>query len=320
MPDRPLVSIVTPTLDQGQFIEHTLRSVRAQTYPNVEHVVVDGGSTDATLPLLRAAGDAGQIRWISEPDGGLYDAVNKGVGLTTGEIVAYLNSDDALLPWAVETAVAAFDTHPELDLVFGDGVKVDDDTGEQRLRLFPPFDRVRLAHYESLMQPAVFVRRRLLDRIGGFDAGMRYVADLDAWLRASAAGARIAHVDEVLAVERIHAARLSSARASVMAEENRAMRARHTGTPDPAPGRARAVRAHRAWLRWKWLRFLVAATFRPKRGPWSRFLREGGVTVNSRRIVSGQLPGRSSRLQKAVRSRMAADVLGVRPGTARQPA
>ena len=313
MPDRPLVSIVTPTLNQGRFIEHALRSVRSQTYANVEHVVVDGGSVDGTLDILRAAGDAGEIRWQSEPDDGMYDAVNKGVALTTGEIVAYLNSDDALFPWAIESVVSAFERRPAIDLVFGDGVKVDEESGEQRVRLFPPFERTRLAHHESLMQPAVFARRRLLDRIGGFDARMRFVADLDAWLRASEGGATIAHIDEMLAVERIHAERLSSAQAAVMDEENRAMRATHTGTVDDAAGRARAKRRHRAWLRWNWSRFLVAAMVRRKRGPWAHFVREGGVTVSPKKVVSGQLPGRSGRLQKAARSRLAADILDVHP-------
>lgn len=308
MKDSPVVSLVTPTLNQGQFLERTLRSVRAQSYPDIEHIVVDGGSTDGSLDILRRNGDAGNIRWISEPDRGMYDAVNKGLALATGEVLAYLNSDDAYLPWAIEAAMKVFDSRPDVDIVFGDGVKVEEETGVQRLRLFPPFDRVSLANYESIMQPAVFWRRRLLDRVGGFDAQLRYVADLDYWLRAAAAGATIEHLAEVIAIERIHAGRLSSAQEDAMAIENREMRARHAGADGGPAGRQRAAARYLRWHRWLWLRFLATSSVRTLPGPWHRFLREGRVSVHPRRILASMRP-RYSCLRNAVVSQLAADVL-----------
>ena len=98
----PLVSIITPTLNQGRTIGATLESVRRQTYSRIEHIVIDGGSSDSTSDILAAAHQASGLIWRSEPDRGMYDAVNKGLRLATGEIVGYLNSDDLLLPWAVE--------------------------------------------------------------------------------------------------------------------------------------------------------------------------------------------------------------------------
>lgn len=308
--------MVTPTLNQAPFLEHTLRSVRAQTYPNVEHIVVDGGSTDGTLDILRREGEGhgeGQgaaLRWVTEPDRGMYDAVNKGMALARGDVLAYLNSDDAYLPWAIEAVMKVFESRPRVDLVFGDGIKVDEETGVQRLRLFPPFDRVSLAYYESIMQPAVFWRRGLFDRIGGFDEQMRFVADLDYWLRAAAAGARIAHVDEVLAVERIHAGRLSSAMRDVMAAEDRAMRARHVGTADRPAARQRAVARDIRWQRWLWFRFVVAASLRSWPGPWHRFLNDGNVRVRRRRALKGSRAYHYNLLKGAVVSHLAADVLG----------
>ena len=112
MPIRPLVSIVTPTLNQAEYLGRTLGSVRRQTYPRIEHFVVDGGSTDATLHVLRAAESSAGMRWVSEPDDGMYDAINKGISRTTGEIVGYLNSDDLYFPWAVEAAVRVFESRP----------------------------------------------------------------------------------------------------------------------------------------------------------------------------------------------------------------
>ena len=309
MPNRPLVSVVTPTLNQAQFLDRTLASVRRQTYPNVEHIVVDGGSTDGTLDILRREGEAGSLRWTSEPDGGMYDAINKGIGAATGEVLAYLNSDDAWLPWAVERVMRVFEANSNVDLVFGDGIKVEEESGRQRLRLFPPFDRISLANYESLMQPAVFWRSRLNDRIGGFDTGMRYVADLDYWLRAAEAGARIVHVREVLAVERIHAARLSSSQGEAMAADDGAMRAKHAGEQGGPSGRQRAKVRDMRWQLWLWRWFVAAASFRWAPGPWHRFLRDGQVRVRRRRALRGAQPFQAKLLWGAVTSDVSAAVL-----------
>jgi glycosyl transferase family 2 len=313
VPDRPLVSVVTPTLNQARYLERTLASVRGQTYPRIEHIVIDGGSTDGTLDILRREGEARSLRFTTGPDAGMYDAINKGIAMAGGEVLAYLNSDDAWFPWAVERVMEVFGSKPKVDLVFGDGVKVDEESGKQRLRLFPPFDRISLANYESLMQPAVFWRRSLTDRIGGFDPGMHYVADLDYWLRAAEAGARIAHVREVLAIERIHAARLSSAQREAMAAEDAAMRAKHAGNQGGPAGRQRAKNREIRWQWWRWREFVGAASFRWAPGPWHRFLRDAGVRVRRRRALHGSKALQDRFLWGAVTSEAAAAVLRVEP-------
>ena len=315
MPNRARVSVVTPSLNQAVYLEWTLASVQRQGYGQVEHIVIDGGSTDRTLEILRAAGDAGTIRWLSEPDAGMYDAVNKGMAMSTGDVLAYLNADDAYLPWAVETAMAVFEAQPEIELVFGDGIKLNQDTGAQRLRLFPPFDRVSLANYESLMQPAVFWRRSLYERLGGFDRSMRYVADLDFWLRAAEGGAGIEHIDEVIAVERIHAGRLSASQQEAMGAEDRVMRARHAGSFGGPEGRERAKQRDLR-LQVELFRRFVGATAAQRRlfrrgGPWAQFLRQGKVRVDVRRTLDGSQPHQGKLLWNAVVSVLAAEVLGV---------
>jgi glycosyltransferase involved in cell wall biosynthesis len=306
-----LVSVVTPTLNQARYLEATIRSIRAQTYPDIEHIVIDGGSTDGTLELLRRLAGDESLRWLTEPDDGMYDAINKGLALTTGEVLAYLNSDDAWMPWAVATVMRVFEARPEVELVFGDGLKVEEPSGVQRLRLFPPFDRQSLANHESLMQPAVFWRRSLFERIGGFDSAMRYVADLDYWLRAAEAGAAIAHVDEVIAIERIHEARLSSAQQDRMAAEDRGMRAKHAGVGAGSADRARAARRNSRWKRRLYRRFLGAWAARrfSRNLPWSTFLREGGLSVRWTRVMGGLVPRRGKRLSEAFVSRLATEIL-----------
>ena len=306
----PVVSVVTPTLNQARYLTRAIESVRAQSYSAVEHIVIDGGSTDETIEILRRAGDGGGIRWVTEPDDGMYEAVNKGLGLATGEVLAYLNSDDAYMPWTIEVVVRAFRANPDVDLLFGDGIKLNESTGAQRLRLFSPFDRVSLANYESIMQPAVFWRRRLFERIGGFDVGMRYAADLDYWLRAAGAGARIAHVNEVLAVERNHEGRLSVAQSLAASDEGQVMRARHAGAAGGPEGRQRAMAREVRWQRWIWLRFLTAFALRPLPGPWGRFFRDGDVKVRPQRVLRGTGLPKFSLLWNAVISPLAADVLG----------
>lgn len=310
MDRHPLVSIITPTRNQASFIEHTLASVRGQTYTNLEHLVIDGASTDGTLEILAREAAAGALRYSSEPDTGMYAAVNKGLEQATGDILGYLNSDDVYFPWAVEAAVEALAAHPAAAIVFGDGLKVDERTGEQRLRLFPPFDRASLAAHESIMQPAVFWRRSVMDAIGPFDATLRYVADLDYWLRAAGAGLGIVHVDELLAVERIHGDRQSEASREAMAEENRAMRARHRDPDGPADAERIARRRFRWWQRRLWVRFVVASVTGGANGPWPRGRAFGELRIARARILRSQLPGNRQRsLPNAVVSGLADSLL-----------
>jgi glycosyltransferase involved in cell wall biosynthesis len=281
----PLVSIVTPSLNQGGFIEEGLASVRAQTYPNVEHLVIDGGSTDETLPILR---EAPGIRWISEPDAGMYDAINKGLRMSSGDIVGYLNCDDVYTPWAIGTAVRVLSEHPEADAVFGDGLTIDESTMQQRLALIPPFDRRSLALSGSLVQPAVFWRRRVLDEIGGFDAALRFVGDLDYWLRLGR-DRPLVRVDEVLAIERHHDSALSRMAADRMRLEAAGVRRRHAGSSRSATLRARTRGA--LWRRYLWARLLWALARGTRQGgPWREFIRSGELRVSVWRVAAMFVP------------------------------
>lgn len=201
--DWPLISIVTPSFNQARFLRRTIESVRAQEYPHVEYRVIDGGSTDGTLDVLRSFGD--QVRWRSEPDDGQADAINKGLAQSRGEIQAYLNSDDVLLPGALARVAEHFRRHPDWDLVYGNAWHVDVD--DRILDHYPTdgYSRARLLQDCCICQPAAFWRRRIAERIGPFDPTLHYALDLDYWLRIDGAGGRIVHVPEVLACSRLHA-------------------------------------------------------------------------------------------------------------------
>jgi len=179
----PLVSIVTPSYNQGRYIEKTIRSVLDQDYPDLEHIIVDGGSTDHTLDILKKY--EGRIRWVSERDGGQSDAVNKGFRMSRGEILGWLNSDDTYCPGAVQQAVAFLREHPQVAMVYGDGYEIDEQG--KRMRKFPlpeKFDLQRLiSRWNYIQQPAVFLRRGPLFGVALLDTTLHWSMDFDLWIR-----------------------------------------------------------------------------------------------------------------------------------------
>jgi GT2 family glycosyltransferase len=179
----PIVSIVTPSYNAEDYIERAIRSVLDQDVESLEHIVVDGGSTDGTVDILRRYP---HLRWISEPDEGQSDALNKGFRMARGEILGWLNADDTYTPGAVQTGVDYLKSHPECDIVYGDcNIRHNDGS------LLTVFESHQTEGYEQLLggvihTPAVFWRRRLFDRIGYLDESLHYNMDNEFWLRAAA--------------------------------------------------------------------------------------------------------------------------------------
>ena len=199
----PRVSIVVPSLNQGRFLREALDSILDQDYPNLETVVMDGGSTDGSVEILRAYGD--RVSFVSAADAGQADAINRGWQRTSGSIVAWLNADDRYLPGAIRKAVAALEAHPNAAMVYGEGELIDE---AGRLRgSFPvtrPFDLWALMHVtDYIMQPTVFMRRSCVEACGGLQAHLHYGLDWDLWIRL---GCRwpIVYLPEALAQAREH--------------------------------------------------------------------------------------------------------------------
>lgn len=178
----PLVSIVTPSFNKGPYIEETILSIRNQTYKNIEHIVIDGGSTDETLSILKKYSN--NLVWISEPDLGQSDAINKGWKLAKGDIIAYLNADDTYLPDAVGIAVNFFLKHPETGMIYGDGI-LSDEKGRFLMNFTAgEFNLKNLIFcQDNILQPAVFLRKTVFETIGDVDADLHLAMDLDYWIR-----------------------------------------------------------------------------------------------------------------------------------------
>ena len=195
------VSIVTPSFNQAKFLAETLRSVREQTYPGIEHIVVDGGSTDGSVDILRAAPG---IRWISERDGGQVDAINKGFAMAKGDILGWLNSDDTISPDAVRIAVDALE-RSGADLVYGDVRIIDQDGTHERMFYGIPFDyRALLYGIDYIGQQSVFFRRALLDKAGPLRTEFDNAFDYELWLRMARHG-RLVYVPQLRGQIRRHA-------------------------------------------------------------------------------------------------------------------
>jgi glycosyltransferase involved in cell wall biosynthesis len=180
---RPLVTIVTPSFNQGRFIRQTIESVLGQDYPNIEYIIMDGGSTDETASI--AAEYAGRLTFISEKDRGQSHAINKGFRMARGEVVSWLNSDDIILPGAVAHAVGAFERDPTLGAVYGEGYLIDyDGAVTSRFPATEPFNLWKLVYLSDyILQQTVYFRRSILDDVGFLDETLHWGLDWDFLIR-----------------------------------------------------------------------------------------------------------------------------------------
>jgi len=186
--DLPLVSVITPSFNQGQYIQQTIESVLQQNYANVEHIVIDGGSTDNTLAILNhyksRLGE--KFRFVSEPDRGQSHAINKGLGMANGEIIGWLNSDDTYLPGAMLKGVKALLEHPEWGMVHGNAYSTND--ANQPIGTFPftpvlPIDRLVLFECCYISQPSAFIRKNVFQEVNGVEEALTFCMDYDLWIR-----------------------------------------------------------------------------------------------------------------------------------------
>lgn len=198
----PRISVVTPSYNQAPFLEKTIQSVLMQKTPEIEYLVMDGGSTDGSVEIIRKY-EAGIDKWASEKDRGQADGINKGFSLAGGEIFAWINSDDFYLKGAFEKVLTYFDAHPEVDLVYGDVLSVNQEGELINVMRFTDYTLRDLMAFRIISQPAVFFRRKAWDSAGGMDLRYQFLLDHHLWLRIAAKG-KIAYLPEPLAAARFY--------------------------------------------------------------------------------------------------------------------
>jgi glycosyltransferase involved in cell wall biosynthesis len=232
----PLVTIITPCLNMESFIASTIESVLSQDYPNIEYILVDGGSTDRTAEVIcgYVAQHPDKMRLIVEPDGGVAEALEKGLAAAKGEIFAYINADDTYFPGAVRTAVHWLQSQPEVAGVYGNAYWIDGDGN--RIGTYPTenFDRDSLSQSCYICQPSCFLRTALLRDLGGFNTEYQVAFDYELWLRL-AQSHRLLKIDALLANSRMHRA-------------NKTLRQRTVGFEEAS----RALRRYQGYVPFRW--------------------------------------------------------------------
>lgn len=232
----PKISIITPSLNQGEFIEETILSVLSQDYPCLEYLVMDGGSSDNTLKVLEKFSD--RIKWVSEADKGQTNAINKGLRLTDGSIIGYLNADDLLLPGSLLKVAGTFTQHPGAMWAIGKCRIVDGKNNEIRkvitkyknlLLELGGFSLLVMTNYIS--QPSTFWRRDVLEIVGFLDENLHYVMDYDYWLRLYSRYSPV-FIPEYLASFKIHPSSktTSTGHRNIYIEEEKRVIRRYTGS------------------------------------------------------------------------------------------
>jgi glycosyltransferase involved in cell wall biosynthesis len=184
----PLVSIITPSYNQAAYLEKTMLSVLEQDYPVIEYMVADGGSQDRSLEIIRKYAPR-LTWWVSEKDGGQADAINKGLARAKGEFVAWLNSDDYLMPGAVAAAVQALQSNPQSSFVYGNVRVVAPDGAVLNQLTYADWQLKDLMSFHIIGQPAVFMRRSALEKAGFLDHSYHFLLDHQLWIRLAAVGA-----------------------------------------------------------------------------------------------------------------------------------
>ena len=287
----PTISIVTPSFQQGRFLERTLYSVVSQAYPSLEYVVQDGGSGDGTLEVLHRY-DGVLTAWASEKDSGQACAINRGFRRTTGEIMAWLNSDDLLLPGSLAYVARYFAEHPEVDVVYGNRIMIDEDDGQIGAWILPKHDDLALTLVDYIPQETLFWRRRIWDASGGYvDSSFGYALDWDLLLRFREAGATMVRLPRFLGAFRIHDEQKTTAEDALGFVETTRLRERAHGREVPIEEALERLRPYfaRHILVHSWQRFVdrvplqrLCVTTTPVE-PWLRspVASSSGVTTSS---------------------------------------
>jgi len=235
MGDLPRITIITPSYNQGNFIRQTIDSILSQGYPNLEYIVMDGGSTDQTMDIVRSYGD--RLTWFSERDRGQSDAINKGLRLATGDVVAFLNSDDVYEPGALRKVGEYFQAHPDAFWLTGK-CRVVDQNGREINKLITAYKNfwlmwksyAVLTVLDYVSQPATFWRKEVIQKVGYFDESLRYAMDYDYSLRVGK-HYRLNFLSEYLASFRIHPSSKAGSSANAQFDADFAIAQKHVNSP-----------------------------------------------------------------------------------------
>jgi Glycosyl transferase family 2 len=286
----PKISIITPSYNQGHFIEETIRSVVSQGYPNLEYIIIDGDSTDDTVEVIRRY-ESQITYWVSEPDRGQTHAINKGLAIATGDILAYLNSDDYYLPGTLQKIADYFQKHPQISLCHGHCRYVDEQgnkIGEQ-IADISKFDEIIDLwgvwwRKRQFVQPEVFWSRRITEQIGRFNESLYYVMDYEYWCRILRAGGQVGKVEAETTCFRFTATQKSNQSEKVADELLQVVQPWLWDQSTPISGQKRlALQAQ--WLYQAYFLTQVERSVQAQDQKWVRWLKSIGIILHYPKIL-----------------------------------
>ncbi len=217
MKNKPLISIITPSFNQSDYLEMTIESVLNQDYPNLEYIIVDGNSSDGSQEIIKKYADR-LAWWVTEKDNGQADAFNKGLSHANGKYIGWLNSDDLYLEHAITEAVEILEINPDIAFVYGDVQSINQDGEITNIMNYGNWDILDLMKFKIIGQPAVFMRKDLLVSIGGLDPSFHFLLDHQLWLKL-ASKASIKYSNKLWAAARFHAEAKNIAQAEKFGQE-----------------------------------------------------------------------------------------------------
>lgn len=236
----PLISIITPSYNQVAFIEYTIRSVLRQDYPRIEYIVIDGLSDDGSVDVISKY-DSQIAYWVSEQDEGQSHAIQKGIEISKGEIICWINSDDLFFPGAIRKVVSHFKNNPQVEWLIGGACVIDryntivkTGFGALTLGVRPSFKRLLYYHMDGIFQPAVFWKRRLYDKVGGIDPSLQFIMDRDLFIRFSREG-KYGLLPEVVSAFRSYAENKSNTIQHIREKECDLIAKKYASTNTPYP-------------------------------------------------------------------------------------
>ena len=251
--NEPRISVVTPSFNQARFLERTLRSVFDQGYPNLQYIVVDGGSTDGSVDLIRKY-EHRLHYWVSEPDAGQTDALVKGFERADGDIFCWLNSDDLFEPHTLGEVAEFFQSHLDARAVYGDAIWIDVDDNPMHAKREHPFNRfIWLNDYNYIPQPSTFWRRDLYEQVGGLDRRFNLAMDADLWIR-FADVTRLHHVPRIWSRMRFYPEQKNQRLRGESNREDQVIRSRYMPPRSPWVTMQRKATAKGLRVGWKLLR------------------------------------------------------------------
>lgn len=223
------ISVVTPSYNQGQFIERTINSVLSQGITDLQYIVMDGGSTDNTRSILEQYANRNQLQFTSEADRGQTHAINKALALADGDIIGWLNSDDIYYPNALQLAHDFFMANPNTDIIYGKAYMIDEHDQIIEPYITHPWSFEHLIKDCYISQPAVFMRRRLIERMGPLDESLNFCMDYEYWIRMGKMSVELTYISTFFAGARVHANAKTMSAAPAMQYEVILMLLRHLG-------------------------------------------------------------------------------------------